>query len=185
MKTNHIFALLAILAGLTAAFTSHSEKNSLYPTWKFEKAHVEGERVRYISPHHLANLLYQKQSVSILDARDWKAYEDYHIPTSLHYNAGQKTGSKKESGMVVLYGSAEDKDLYKMARSLPGRVYVLNGGMKAWHSMVLFPDLLQYQVRNSDQLMYIMRRAGFFGGEPQNTQLLNINVRESRYREGC
>jgi len=185
MKTNHIFALLAILAGTSAAFTSHSVKNNLYPTWKFEKAQVEGERVRYISVHHLANLLYQKQPLTLLDIRNWKAYEDYHIPTALHHNVDQKTGSAKESGMVVLYGSAEDEDLYRMANGMSGRVYVLNGGMEAWNSMVLFPDFLQYSIRNSDQLMYIMRRAGFFGGEPQNTQLLNINVRESRYREGC
>jgi hypothetical protein len=185
MKTNQIFALLAILAGTSAAFTSHSVKNSLYPTWKFEKAHVEGERVRYISVHHLADLLYEKEDVSILDARDWKAYEDYHIPTALHHNPDQKPGSKKKSGMVVLYGSTEDEDLYKMANGMSGRVYVLNGGLEAWYSGVLFPDFLQYRVRNSDQLMYIIRRAGFFGGEPQNTQVLNINVRESRYREGC
>ena len=98
MKTNHIFALLAILAGTSAAFTSHSVKNNLYPTWKFEKARVEGERVRYISVHHLANLLYQKQPLTLLDIRNWKAYEDYHIPTALHHNVDQKTGAQKSQG---------------------------------------------------------------------------------------
>ena len=185
MKTNHIFAILAILAGIFAAFTSHSVKNSLYPTWKFEKAQVEGERVRYVSAMHLANLLYHKQPVFLLDAREWKAYESYHIPTALHHNVDQKAEGKRGASMVVLYGSAEDPELYKMANKLPGKVYVLKGGLEAWYSMVLFPDMVQYRVRNSDQLMFILRRCSFFGGEAQNTQLLNINVRESRYREGC
>lgn len=185
MKINHLFAILAIVAGLTAAFTRHSVKNGLYPTWKFEKARVEGEKLDYISAHHLANLLYQKQPLTLLDARQWKDYENYHIPTALHCNKDPMLEREKKSGMVVMYGSAEDEELYRMARELPGKVYVLQGGMEAWHSLVLFPDLLQYQVRNSDQLMHIVQRCGFFGGEAQNTQLLNINERETRYREGC
>jgi rhodanese-related sulfurtransferase len=185
MKTNHLFAILAIIAGISAAFTSYSVKNSLYPTWKFEKAHVDGEKVRYISAHHLADLLYHKQPVSLLDAREWKAYDTYHIPTALHHNVDQTMEDTKESGMVVLYGSTEDQDLYRIANNMQGRVYVLKGGLEAWYSLVLFPDPVQYRIRNSDQLKYIVRRSGFFGGEAQNTQLLNINVRESRYREGC
>ena len=185
MKTNHLFAILAIVAGISAAFTTHSVKNNLYPTWKFEKARVEGEKVHYISAHQLADLLYRKQPLSLLDAREWKAYEKYHIPTALHHNADQSTEGGKGSGIVVLYGSAEQDELYTMANDLPGRVYVLKGGMDAWYSLVLFPDLVHYRVRNSDQLSHIVRRCGFFGGEAQNTQLLNINVRESRYREGC
>ena len=185
MKTNHIFAILALLAGIFAAFTSHSVKNNLYPTWKFEKARVEGERVRYISAMHLANLLYQKQSFTLLDARPWKDYDNYHIPTALHHDPDQKPEGGKEAGMVVLYGSAEDEELYRMANERSGRVYVLQGGMETWYSLVLFPDMVRYRVRNSDQLMFILRRCGFFGGEAQNTQLLNINVRESRFREGC
>ncbi|MCK5068546.1 MAG: rhodanese-like domain-containing protein [Bacteroidales bacterium] len=185
MRTNHIFALLAILAGIFAAFTSHSVKNNLYPTWKFEKAHLDGERVRYISAHHLANILYLKQPLTLLDARNRKAYEKYHIPTALHNIVGKKPEGGRAAGIVVLYGSAEDQELYSMANSLSGRVYVLKGGMEAWYTMVLFPDLNQYRVRNSDQIKNIINRTGFFGGEPQNIQLLNINERESRYREGC
>ncbi len=185
MRTNHIFALLAILAGIFAAFTSHSVKNNLYPTWKFEKTDVEGERVQYISAHHLANILYLKQPVSLFDARNRQAYEKYHIPTALHQNPGKKPEGGRAAGIVVLYGSAEDQELYSLANSLTGRVYVLKGGMETWYSLVLFPDLIQYRVRNSDQLIHIIHRAGFFGGEPQNIQLLNINERENRYREGC
>lgn len=185
MKINHLLAILAIIAGITAAFTSHTVKNSLYPTWKFEKERVEGKMVRHISAHHLANLLFHKQEVSLLDARDWKDYEDYHIPTALHCNEDPMLETEKSPGVVVLYGSAEDENLYTMARAMPGRVYVLKGGLESWYSMVLFPDPVQYKIRNTDQLKYIVRRSGFFGGEAQNTQLLNLNVRETRYREGC
>jgi len=185
MKTNRLLAILAIVAGVSAAFTHHSDRNNLYPTGKFDRARINGEKVRYISPHHLANLLYEKRPVALLDAREEREYEEYHIPTARPYHAGQKRNSEQEADMVVLYGSAEDEDLYALANEFAGKVYVLKGGLEAWYSLVLFPDLVEYRVRNTDQLRYIVRRAGFFGGQAQNTQLLNLNVRESRYREGC
>lgn len=185
MRTNHLLAILAVIAGISAAFTSYSVKNSLYPTKKFEHARVDGQRLNYISPYHLADLIYRKQPVILLDTREGEAYEDYHIPTALPYHGEQKMEEEKERGMVILYGAGEDEDVYSLAKDLPGRVFVLKGGMEAWSSLVLFPDLVRYRVRNSEQLRYIVRRAGFFGGEAQNTQLLNIQVRESRYREGC
>jgi rhodanese-related sulfurtransferase len=185
MKTNHLLAILAVIAGISAAFTNYSVKNSLYPTKKFEHARVDGEKLRYISPDYLADLLYRKQPLVLLDVRDVKAYENYHIPTALPYHAEQKLEGDKERGMVILYGAGENEDVYSLAGDLPGRVFVLKGGMEAWSSLVLFPDLVHYRVRNSEQLRYIVRRAGFFGGEAQNTQLLNIQVRQTRYREGC
>jgi len=185
MKTNQLLAILAVVAGVSAAFTHHSDRNHLYPTRKYERARMNGEKVSYISAHHLANLIYEKEPVTLLDAREKSEFEQYHIPTARPYHAGQKRSSNQESGMVVLYGSGEDQSLYALANDLSGKVYVLKGGLEAWYSLVLFPDLVEYRVRNTDQLRYIVRRAGFFGGQAQNTQLLNLNVRESRYREGC
>jgi len=185
MKTNHIFALLALLAGLFAAFTSHTERNHIYPTWKFEKSRVEGTKVHFISPSHLADLLYEKQELVLLDARTWSEYSNYHIPTALHFDEDQKLKGRQKAGSIVLYGVEEDKDINALARDLPGKVYVLKGGMEAWYSLVLFPDMVEYKIRNSDQLLELLRRCAFFGGQAQNTQILNLNVRESRYREGC
>ncbi len=185
MKTNHIFAILAILPGEFAAFTSYSDKKNRYPTWEFEKARMKGEKVRFVSPHHLAELLYQKQEVTLLDARSWQDYEEYHVPTSLHLHKDQMMDYSTDLGTIVLYGASGDEDIYDLASALSGRVYVLKGGIKAWYSLVLFPDMVKYRIRNADQLRHLVRRCEFFGGEAQNTQLLNLNVRENRYREGC
>ncbi len=186
MKTNHILAILALVVGLAAAFTKHSENNKLYPDWKFHKERIDGKKYSFISASHLANLIYSKdQNIVIFDARSWKAFEGYHIPQALAYDAGLGSKAASSSGKIVLYGEPDDEGLYDLARKLPGKVYVLKGGMDAWYSLVLFPDFLSFSVRNSDQLDHILHRSGFFGGKPQNTQLLNINVREGRYREGC
>jgi rhodanese-related sulfurtransferase len=186
MKTNHILSILAIIAGLTAAFTNHGKKNSLYPDWKFQKEQVQGKRTGFISAHHLADLLYSKEEdLIIFDVREWKAYEEYHIPQALHYDPGMGSKAADKSATLVLYGQEENDDLYELSQELPGRVFLLKGGMEAWYSLVLFPDFMKFHIRNSDQLDYILRRSIFFGGKPQNTQLLNLEVRENRYREGC
>lgn len=186
MKTNHILAILAMVGGLTAAFTRHAENNKLYPDWKFQKERIDGKKISFVSASHLANVIYDKDKDLILfDTRKWSAYEHYHIPQAVSYEAGMESKVASFSGTTILYGDAEDPHLYDLAGELPGKVYVLKGGLEAWYSLVLFPDFLSFSVRNSDQLDHILRRSGFFGGKPQNTQLLNLDVRESRFREGC
>ena len=95
------------------------------------------------------------------------------------------TNAGVSPGIIIVYDTEQGERLEQLSADLPGKVYVLKGGIEAWYSQVLFPDFLQYHVRNRDHLDHILRRSRFFGGEPQNTQMLNIEARENRYREGC
>ena len=186
MKVNRFLAVLAITAGIAAAFTRHAEHNGLYPEWAFRTERVAGEKISYISATHLADLLYRKdQNMLLYDARSWDAYESYHIPRALLYEKGMGSKAGISPGLIIVYDTAEGKKLKELQGELPGRVYVLKGGIEAWYSQVLFPDFLSYRIRNREQLEYVLRRSRFFGGEPQNTQVLNIEARENRYREGC
>ena len=186
MKVNRILAILAIIAGITAAFTRHADHNDLYPDWTIRAERVKGEKIRYISASHLANLVYQKdQNILIYDLRPWEAYSSYHIPQALLYDKGMGTKAGESPGIIIVYDTEQGERLEQLSADLPGKVYVLKGGIEAWYSQVLFPDFLQYHVRNRDHLDHILRRSRFFGGEPQNTQMLNIEARENRYREGC
>ena len=185
MKTNQILALIAITAGLFAAFTSHSVKNNLYPTWKFESERVEGKKVDYISAHHLADMLYTKeQGIVVLDVRSESEFNTYHIPSALRYQMGD-VGADLEKGTFILYGLESDAEVKALKKTLPGKVYVLEGGMESWNSLVLFPDFNHFRVRNSDALEQIIRKCRYFGGTPGNTQFLNIDVRQTHFREGC
>ena len=185
MKTNQVLAILALAGGLFAAFTSYSEKNDLYPTWKFESERVEGKKVDYISAMHLSELLYAKdQGIKVLDFRSESEYNSYHIPSALLYEKAKKgIGQEKYSYMV--YGLASDLEARELQKKLNGKVYVLEGGIEAWKSLVLFPDFNHFRVRNREALEQIIRRSRYFGGTPGNTQMLNIEVRQTRYREGC
>ena len=185
MKTNHILALLAVIGGVTAAFTSFSVKNELYPTWKFESGRVQGEKINYISAPHLADLLYEKdQNLVLLDLRAESAYESYHIPTALPVGAAEQT-RRNDNETFVVYGMDEEQKLRALSEKFPGKVCVLKGDLESWKSLVLFPDFNQYKVRNKEALEHILRRSTYFGGTPLNTQLLHINLRQNTFREGC
>lgn len=186
MKVNHILALLAIIGGITAAFTKHAERNGMYPDWTFRTERVQGQKVRYISASHLSDLLFSKdQNILIFDARPREAYASYHIPQALLFDRKMEEAAGISPGIVIVYDTEKGDRLDPISMELPGRVYVLKGGIEAWYSQVVFPDFSDYRVRNREKLDYILRRSRFFGGEPQNTQVLNIEVRENLYREGC
>jgi rhodanese-related sulfurtransferase len=186
MKINYILALLAIAGGVSAAFTNHASRNDLYPTWKFEKDRVEGRKVNYISAVHLADLLYEKRTdITLLDARNRLDYESYHIPQARHYDRDEEIPEESLSGMVIVYGAQENDYSGSWIKELPSDAYLLKGGIDQWNELVLFPDFITLKVRNGESAERIITRSRYFGGTPQNTQLLNIKVRESRYREGC
>jgi len=185
MKTNYILALIALIGGLFAAFTSYSEKNNFYPSWKFESERMEGGKVDYISSTHLADLLYRKdRGIVLLDLRNGEEYEACHIHSALRYEQSDRDPDR-EKGTFVVYGLDSGIEAREFSANLPGKVYVLKGGIEAWQSLVLFPDFIQYKVRNKDALEYVIRRSRYFGGSPVNSQVLNIDLRQSRYREGC
>ena len=186
MKINRILALLAVIGGLSAAFTNHSEKNRLYPGWKYGKERIQGKKVHFISATHLADLLYEKeQGISLLDLRGEEAYGEYHIPSAQSLDGNAEIDEQASGGMVIIYGSEDEERLVEQSSSGTGRIFVLKGGIEAWYELVLFPDFTEYQVRNHEKLEHIINRSRYFGGNPGNTLFLNLQEKESRFREGC
>lgn len=186
MKVNRVMAGMLLLVGIAAAMTNHSEKNHFYPAWKYKGGFWEGERIRYISANHLADLLYQRQlHLVILDVRGEKAYNEYHIPTARNFNLGGKLPGLDLADQVILYGDANDSTSIDLASKIPGNVAVLKGGIEEWYRLVLFPNFLEFPVRNKDFLTHILDRCRFFGGTPRHSGELKANQREDRYREGC
>jgi rhodanese-related sulfurtransferase len=185
MKTNYILALLAVIGGVTAAFTSFSERNELYPTWKYESERVKGARINYISAPQLADRLYAKDpEIVLLDIRSEEDYLSYHLPTALPLIKTAMEGEEKTRSYVV-YGQDEHAEIPKFMEEWSGQVYLLKGGLETWYSLVLFPDFAQHKVRNREALEHIIRRSRYFGGSPRNAQELHIEQRQSTYREGC
>jgi rhodanese-related sulfurtransferase len=186
MKTNYILAIASLIIGLGAVFTNYADRNNLYPIWKYRTDSFDKEKIRLISANWLAELVYRKeQGITILDTRSIAEYEEYHIPTSIPYNEKDLASLLKSSDKIILYGDINYNYLSEVPANLSGKIYNLNGGVDEWFSMVLFPDFRKIKVRNKQALEKIIDRSRYFGGTPQNTDLLNISTRSNRFREGC
>ena len=186
MKINTVLALLAVTGGITAAFTNYSERNNLYPNWKFDSERIDGEKINYISASYLADMLYQKEpGIKILDARGESEFKKYHIPGAVLTDQEKWKDGGDKKAIFVICGVEGDPGLYEIPAKIEGRVYLLKGGIEEWYRMVLFPDFSAIRIPNSLRLEEILNRSLYFGGTPRNSQLLNIKQRENRYREGC
>jgi len=186
MKTNYILAIASFIIGISAVFTNHTDRNNLYPIWKYRTDRINKEKIRLISANYLSDLIYRKeQGITILDTRSSAEYEEYHIPTSVPYNEQNLLSVLKSSDKVIFYGDKNYDYLSEIPANLSGKIYNLSGGADEWFSMVLFPDFSKIHVRNRQTLEKIINRSRYFGGTPQNINLLNISTRSSRFREGC
>ena len=186
MKTNFILAIASLIIGLGAVFTNHANRNNLYPEWKYRTDRIDQEKIRFISANYLADLIYRKeQGITILDTRCSAEYEEYHIPTSVPYNEQHLLSVLNSSDKVVLYGDKNYNYLSEIPANLSGKIYNLSGGTDEWFNMVLFPDFSKIKVRNNQALEKIINRSRYFGGTPQNIDLLKISTRSNRFREGC
>jgi len=186
MKTNNILAILAFIIGISAVFTNYADRNNLYSVWTYRTDRIDNETIRLISANCLADLVYLKeQGITILDTRSIAEYEEYHIPTSIPYNEQDLVSLLKSSEKVILYSDKNYNYLSEVPANLSGKIYNLNGGIDEWFSMVLFPDFSKIHVRNRQTLEKIVNRSRYFGGTPQNINLLNISSRSGRFREGC
>ena len=186
MRINYILAILALISGIIALFTDYSEKNNLYPSWKYRTEKISNNNIRLISANHLADLVSAKErGITIIDARTKAEYEEYHIPGAIPYSEQDLLSYSKLSKKVILYGDDEYSYLSRIPADLRKKIYNLNGGIDGWFSMILFPDFSKMQVRNKQVLEKIIERSRYFGGTSQNTNLLNTSTRSSRFREGC
>ena len=185
MKINYLLASIAVVAGLSAAFTNHAEKTGLYPTWKFEKQHVGNEKAHLISATHLADLIYSKENgIVLVDFRSDSAFQEYHIPSAIQYVQLQHYSSESID-MIVCYGTDKTFISSMLQDEIIGDLYTLEGGIQKWYELVLFPDFEKFQVRNQKQLEEIINKSRYFGGAPRNLLELNIEQRSSNFREGC
>jgi rhodanese-related sulfurtransferase len=185
MKINYLLASIAVVAGLSAAFTNHAEKTGLYPTWKFEKHRVGNEKAHLISATHLADLIYSKErGIVLVDFRSDSAFQEYHIPSAIQHIQLQYLSSG-DTDVIVLYGTDQNSISSMLQDEIMGDLYILKGGIQEWYNLVLFPDFEKFQVRNQKQLEEVIIKSRYFGGAPQNMLELNIEQRSSNFREGC
>lgn len=143
----------------------------------------------YINPEQFADsLISKKQGLTIVDLRDKKDYDDYHIPSALNINPGEINPSSFEKNNMIVFYSGRDNisktAQYKFERAGFKNVFFLNGGIDDWMNKVIFPILPK---NSSDaqkkEFQKIEQKSMYFGGQPERED--ENSVKKVYRREGC
>jgi rhodanese-related sulfurtransferase len=143
----------------------------------------------YINPEQFADsLISKKQNLTIVDLRDKKDYDDYHIPSAVNGNATDIDPSTFDKNNMIVFYSGRDNISkaiqYEFEKRGFKNAYFLNGGIDDWTNKILFPDLSknssEAEKKNFEK---IERRSMYFGGQPERED--ENSVKKVYRREGC
>ena len=171
ITSNKILAAIALLLALFSLLAGNpfSEKPSL------------------INPEQLADsLISKKQNLLIIDLREKKDFDDYHIPSAINIDPVQiNTNIFGKKKMIVFYSGRDNisKTIhYKFKKAGFNNIYFFNGGIDDWMNRVIFPVLPEVSTKEEEnELRKIESRSMFFGGQPERK---GGSIKVYR-REGC
>ncbi len=141
----------------------------------------------YINPEQFADsIISKKQDLVIVDLRDKKDFEEYHIPSAINLNPDKIDYSSFNKSFIVVFYSARDnvsKSMqYKFEKEGFKNVYFLNGGIDDWMSKIIFPVLPKNaSEEDKNNFEKIEKRSMYFGGRPEK----EAAVKKAYRREGC
>ena len=118
----------------------------------------------------LANWIIQgRDDFTLVDLRSTKDFDEYHIPSAQNLPMASLTSSVLAHNQKIVLcgedGTQTAKAWYLLQAEGYKDVYIVNGGMKAWHDQVLFPTKTPAtDAQVFDKLAQVAR---YFGGTPQ------------------
>ena len=146
LTLNQKLAVVIAVLGFLAVFAGNPYGGPRVTIASDELASIVHKEVDHVDPVELADWIVQgKYDYRLLDLRDEKSFETYHIPSAESAAiAGLGVYPIARNEKIILYSeggihSAQAWFLLK-ARDYKA-VYILRGGLEEWKERVLFPTL--------------------------------------------
>jgi rhodanese-related sulfurtransferase len=180
LSLNKRLAGIALLFGVIAIFAGNPYKGSNVSVDTKELGLIVQKGADNVKAEELASWIIQgKSDYRLLDLRNEKEFEDYHIQTAESVPFAKLEGydiSRNEK--IILYStdgiqSSQGWMLLK-AKGFNG-VYMLSGGLEEWKQKILFP--ICPDSGSADEKAAFEKKkeiSKFFGGVPQTTSGENI-----------
>ncbi len=169
---NKKLAAFALFLGVIAIFIGDPVKDSYATINTKDLAFAVAEKSANIETMELAKwLIAGKADFTLIDLRQDKKFNEYHIPGSLNIQANELFKSKlMKNQKIILYSDdnfqAAQAWLLLKAKNYKG-VYQLKGGLEEWNKSILFPKLSDNatpaQKAEFEKIKYISK---YFGGNP-------------------
>lgn len=167
---------------LTAGFVG-SPLTTYRPPAMFPASEAAGETLRLVHPWQLADWLVTRGvTPRLVDLRAKGETSAYRIPGSEDLAPGALPGD--DPVVLIAAGDEIPRQAYRRwEAALPGRIYLLEGGVEVWLTEVLFPDLARLRAAPPETLDRLRRHSRYFGGAPRNED--PARLRRGYGREGC
>lgn len=142
----------------------------------------------FINPEQFADsLIARKGNLEVIDLRNKKDFNEYHIPSAINMVPGKINTSYLDKKAVVVFYSANDNfsktAQYRVSMAGFQHTYFLKGGINGWLNRVIFPVLPEdADEKMKNEFDKIERRSMYFGGQPERKG----EKKDKTYRrEGC
>jgi rhodanese-related sulfurtransferase len=167
---------LGVLAALLASLALFAGKS-----YESRGVTIDPKRLSYIIQNELDHvsatdladwIMQQRSDFRVIDLRDAKAYQEYHIPGAQNLLLTDLVGTRFDKRQsIVLYsdgGVHAAQALFLLWAEGYKKAYMLKGGLNEWKDDVLHPVMqASPSSRTSgDSLDVVRRRAEYFGGSP-------------------
>jgi rhodanese-related sulfurtransferase len=164
--------LAAVLASL-ALFAGKSYESRGVTIDPKQLSYIIQNELDHVSATDLADWIMQQRSdFRVIDLRDAKAYQEYHIPGAQNLLLPDLVGTHFDKQQtIVLYsegGVHSAQALFLLWAEGYKNVYMLKGGLNEWKDDVLHPVIVTSPGPriSKDSLDRVRRRSEYFGGSP-------------------
>jgi rhodanese-related sulfurtransferase len=173
LSLNQKLALVAGILGFLAIFAGNPYKGNTATMNVKELSLLVEKETDHIAVDELADWIIKgKAGYRLIDVRNGKDFEEYHIPTAENIPVGSLfDAGLQRNEKIILYSeggihAAQAWFLLKAQRY--NNTYILRDGLAEWKSQILFP-LIAENASPEEKSAFEKRKAvsAFFGGTPQ------------------
>ncbi|HNE82611.1 MAG TPA: rhodanese-like domain-containing protein [bacterium] len=170
------FGVVALMLGLLALIGGTPQRGSFYTIDSKAMLMDVAKETDHIAVETLADWIIQGRSdYRLLDIRDAKAFETYHIPSAESVPLAELHQAElRRNEKIIFYADggihASQAWFVLKARGYNG-VYMLRGGLEEWQDRILYPH--KPSTTDTESLRQFEKSAAvakFFGGETQGEQ---------------
>ncbi|MFP4529089.1 MAG: rhodanese-like domain-containing protein [Candidatus Kapaibacterium sp.] len=173
LNTNKKLALVAIAFAVVAIFIGSPEQGKTVEVDTEEIARTIKYQQDSVCIRTVADYLVEgRADFTIVDIRDEEKYSEYHIPTARNIPLGDIGNPDLLRNQKIYIYSDNDvrtaQAWFILKASGYRDVYMIYGGIDAWKSKILFPELPDEPgVLDKPEYAKIAEMAKFFGGRPK------------------
>ena len=196
-RSNASLGLIALALGILTLVAGNSHGNHGNSIDPKRLAYLVQNELDHVTAFELATwIMNGRADVSVIDLRDAKSFQTYHIPGALNLSLTTLVSTDfRKDRTIVLYsegGVHSAQGMFLLWAEGYKNVFMLKGGLNEWSNEVLHP-VIDSSARNQvarDSVEALRRLSSYFGGAtisppPSNSAKPKVTPEREKLRDEC